>query len=195
MAYTAWSVTFGEQPSASKWNQLGSNDASFNDGTGIGAVLGSANFLTGVPVQTVASSTTAVATGTTILPYDDTIPQNTEGDQYMTQAITPKSATNRLSIEAVIHIGNSASDHLSAALFQDSTANALAVASQYQLTNQGITNIKLTHDMVSGTTSSTTFKIRAGNALAGTTTVNGLGGARRFGGVFSSSMKITEYKG
>jgi len=36
MAYTSWSVTFGEQPSAAKWNILGTNDASFNDGTGIG---------------------------------------------------------------------------------------------------------------------------------------------------------------
>lgn len=29
MTYTAWSVVFGEQPSASKWNQLGTNDAHF----------------------------------------------------------------------------------------------------------------------------------------------------------------------
>jgi len=28
-------VVFGEQPSAAKWNILGTNDASFNDGTGI----------------------------------------------------------------------------------------------------------------------------------------------------------------
>lgn len=35
MAYAAWSVSFGEQPSAAKWNILGTNDASFNDGTGI----------------------------------------------------------------------------------------------------------------------------------------------------------------
>ena len=35
MAYASWSVSFGEQPSASKWNILGTNDASFNDGTGI----------------------------------------------------------------------------------------------------------------------------------------------------------------
>lgn len=33
MAYTAWSVSFGEQPSAAKWNQLGTNDAGFNDGS------------------------------------------------------------------------------------------------------------------------------------------------------------------
>ena len=36
MTYVAWSVTFGEQPTAAKWNILGTNDASFNDGTGIG---------------------------------------------------------------------------------------------------------------------------------------------------------------
>lgn len=34
-AYASWSVVFGEQPSAAKWNILGTNDASFNDGTGI----------------------------------------------------------------------------------------------------------------------------------------------------------------
>lgn len=35
MAYQSWSVVFGEQPSAAKWNILGSNDSSFNDGSGI----------------------------------------------------------------------------------------------------------------------------------------------------------------
>ena len=29
MTYTSWSVVFGEQPSAAKWNILGSNDAHF----------------------------------------------------------------------------------------------------------------------------------------------------------------------
>ena len=35
MGYVAWSVVFGEQPTAAKWNILGENDESFNDGTGI----------------------------------------------------------------------------------------------------------------------------------------------------------------
>jgi hypothetical protein len=41
MAYTAWSVVYGEQPTAAKWNQLGANDAGFKDGTNIdsGAIL------------------------------------------------------------------------------------------------------------------------------------------------------------
>lgn len=33
--YTAWSVVAFEVPTAAKWNILGANDASFNDGTGI----------------------------------------------------------------------------------------------------------------------------------------------------------------
>lgn len=39
MAYASWSVTFGEQPSAAKWNILGTNDSFFNDqvGTGFGS--------------------------------------------------------------------------------------------------------------------------------------------------------------
>ena len=36
MAYTAWSVSFGEQPSAAKWNILGSNDAYFDGLVGSG---------------------------------------------------------------------------------------------------------------------------------------------------------------
>lgn len=36
MSYQTWSVVYGEQPSATKWNILGQNDESFNDGTGIG---------------------------------------------------------------------------------------------------------------------------------------------------------------
>lgn len=38
MGYVLWSVVFGETPSAAKWNILGTNDASFNDGTGIAAL-------------------------------------------------------------------------------------------------------------------------------------------------------------
>lgn len=34
MAYSSWSVVFNEQPSAAKWNILGSNDSFFNDQVG-----------------------------------------------------------------------------------------------------------------------------------------------------------------
>jgi hypothetical protein len=47
MAYSAWSVIAGEQPTTSKWNILGTNDASFNDGTGIAT-----NAITGAKLAT-----------------------------------------------------------------------------------------------------------------------------------------------
>lgn len=37
MPYTLWSVIFGEQPTAAKWNQLGENDAGFKSGANIDA--------------------------------------------------------------------------------------------------------------------------------------------------------------
>ena len=46
--------------------------------------------------------------------------------------------------------------------------------------------------VATGTTSATTFKIRAGGNGAGTWTFNGQSGARRYGGVEASSITITE---
>lgn len=142
--------------------------------------------------QIVNSQTGTVATGTTVLPIDDTIPQNTEGDQYMSLAITPTSASNYLKIEVVAILSHASATGLAVALFQDSTADALAASTVYT-TAGNLANIKLSYWMVSGTASATTFKVRAGSAGSGTTTFNGVGGARLFGGVASSSITITEY--
>jgi len=153
--------------------------------------------LSGQIVQIVNTQTGAVATGTTTIPIDDTIPQNTEGDQYLSLSITPKNTNNILVINIVINLANdnSTTYWLVAALFQDTTANALAVANvgktgSYE--NNVAKTIKFSYYMIAGTTSSTTFKVRGGSS-AGTTTFNGSGGARMFGGVFLSSITITEY--
>lgn len=142
--------------------------------------------------QEVATIVTAVATGTTTIPRDDTIPQNTEGDQYMTLAITPKSATSILEIDVVFNGTNSVTGTFTVALFQDTTANALAAVGQYISSAGNLYNVKLNYKMTSGTTSATTFKIRAGSDQAGTTTFNGSAGGRLYGGVFASSIRIRE---
>ena len=152
--------------------------------------------ITGVPgavLQMVNSTTGAVATGTTLIPSDDTIPQSTEGDQYMTLAVTPRGATNNLRIDVVVQVASSAAGgRMAAALFQDSTANALAVSIQGFIDANKPMMLSFTHFMVAGTTSATTFKVRVGNSAAGTTTFNGASGARLYGGVSSSSITITE---
>lgn len=143
-------------------------------------------------VQVVNTQTGAVATGTTQIPFDDTIPQNTEGDQYMTLAITPTSATNKLKIDVVASASSSAGATVTAALFQDSTANAVAAISMYQDTAAGAGLLHFSHYMAAGTVSATTFKLRIGTNGANTVTFNGTSSARNLGGVMASSITITE---
>jgi hypothetical protein len=147
----------------------------------------------GTVIQIVNTQTGAVATGTTAIPYDDTIPQNTEGDQYMTLAITPTDVNSNLRIDVVIVISHSVVSVMPVALFQDATVGALAAVMHYFDHNAGFTVIKFSHVMAAGTTSATTFKVRAGGSTAGTTTFNGQLGARKLGGVLASSITITEY--
>lgn len=149
---------------------------------------------TGATVQMAYTTSSTVATGTTTIPHDNTIPQNTEGTQFMTLSITPQSATNILVIEAVVYASYSVAAYLIAALFQDSTVNALAIGEIYVDAATGSVTIPVKHVMVAGTTSSTTFKVRCGGTNAGTLTFNGTGGASIFSTVTKSSMTITEYK-
>jgi hypothetical protein len=142
--------------------------------------------------QIVNTETGAVATGTTVIPNDDTIPQNTEGDQYMSLAITPISATSTLYIDVCWLGSSSVVGAFIAALFQDSTANALAAVKIQARTIGDNYEITFRHKMTSGTTSATTFKVRVGNGNAGTTTFNGDTGARILGGAMASSITITE---
>lgn len=144
-------------------------------------------------VQMVSVQDGAVASGTTTMPYDDTIPQNTEGNEFMTLAITPTSATNKLVIEVNgVTVSSTSGVRVMTALFQDTTANALAATMVYTPSAALPQTNVLTHTMTSGTTSTTTFKVRIGSDNAGTITFNGQAGTRRMGGVMASSIIIEE---
>ena len=144
-------------------------------------------------VQVVNTQTGAVATGTTVTVLDDSIPQNTEGNEFMTLAITPTSASNKLIIQASATTNTSvAGRQQQMNLFQDSTASALASTLMYHETSGGYRTNTLSHYMAAGTTSATTFKIRIGNNNTGTVTLNGISGGRALGGAFSSFITITE---
>lgn len=149
----------------------------------------------GAIVQVKNVVTGATASGTTTIPIDDTIPQNTEGNEFMTLAITPTSATNKLKIDVCIILSTTATApwYMAAALFQDSTANALACAVDVCNATDGSITMNFSYVMTAGTTSATTFKVRAGGNGAGTTRINGRAGARIYGGVLASSITITEY--
>lgn len=149
--------------------------------------------LPGALISSVENRVSTSTTGTTIIPDDNTTPQSTEGDQYMTQSITPTSAANLMRIKATGHWASSTSNgHMIAALFQDAGANALAVSSIGIPALNLLTPVSIDYAALAALTTSTTFKIRAGQGGAATTTFNGENGAALFNGLVASFLRIEE---
>jgi len=134
-------------------------------------------------VQRTVLLTGVVTTGITTTPADDTIPQITEGDEYMSRTIVPLSAANLIDIVARVHITHSAPTAFTVALHVAGNSNALAATNERDMH----------HNVVAGTTVSRTYTIRCGNSGAGTMTFNGNAGARLYGGVMNSSLVVSEF--
>ena len=150
----------------------------------------------GSTLQVVSTQTGEVATGTTTIPFDDTIPQITEGNEYLTCSITPTLSTSILQVDVTVTLMSNiaGTPALIAALFRDSGVSALAANTVISPTANSPMIVTIRHRVAAGSTSATTFKVRAGANNAGTTTFNGTGGLRLFGGVIASSITITEIK-
>lgn len=130
-----------------------------------------------------------VATGTTQIPSDNTIPQNTEGDQYMSLAFSPLMSSSRLVVKHVGHYASSSTiNGIGTALFQDSTVNASYAIIAPRNASAGAIAMAIleTAPFNASNTTSRTYKIRAGAGAAGTTTFNGTGGAGFYGGLVSA---------
>jgi hypothetical protein len=144
-------------------------------------------------IQVVNVQTSTLASSTVAIPGDNTIPQNTEGTELFTLAITPTSATSKLLIQVNALCGiSSTAQWATLALFQDSTANALAAVTSFQTTAGSAITVPLTYFMTAGTTSSTTFKVRFGLQTTSTMYINGANGARLYGGADATTMTIME---
>jgi hypothetical protein len=148
---------------------------------------------------------------TSVIPYDNTIPQNTEGTQLLTASITPKKTTNRVRILfQATFFGDGSGGALStnkqraiAALFQDSIANALKAqaitvneeaGSNNDIENGMYNDIMMVFEHSPNTTSAVTYKIRVGPD-AGTIYINGDNGSLAgavFGGVFTATLSVQE---
>ena len=144
-------------------------------------------------VQVVSTQTGAVSSSTTQIPYDDTIPQITEGFEVMTRTITPTNASNILLINVVCHLSASANSLPTTALFLGSTADAIACCFTHQMGGANYPKVhNFTHKMTAGSTSELTFRVRTGMNNSGTVTFNGREGSRMRGGVAASSITIME---
>ena len=139
-----------------------------------------------------AEYTTRTSTVSAI-PFDDTVPQNTEGTEIITLAITPTSTSNKLVIEFFMPFWDADSIRVgTSALFQDSTADALAVGACINSADAYAQQLGMFHIMDAGTTSSTTFKIRVG-PNAGTMFLNRRNDALYYGSTtLHTTLQITE---
>ncbi len=115
------------------------------------------SYLPGDIVQVVNTDINIFVDCDTDLPWDDTKPQKTEGNEVITQAITPTNSSNTLRIDVVVHGSSQGGAIVTVALFQDAITDALAAVSD-DLLNLKPATISLTYFMTAGTASETTFK-------------------------------------
>jgi hypothetical protein len=151
--------------------------------------------LPGASLQYVRSTDGANATNTTpTMPQDNTIPQISEGIQFMSQAATASAVQNVWRINHSGLYSFSVGDNgFATALFQSVGGNnALAVVSAYSGAAGAIAVQQvITHDILTATVSANTFSIRAGSG-AGTMVFNT---TTTFGGARNSFLSVEEIMG
>jgi len=184
--------------SASAWARLGIGTSSQVLIGGTTPSWASVPLPNGSIVQIVNSQTGAVGTGSTTTPNDDSIPQITEGNEILSLAITPTSATNKLFFQISVTVNESTNTGgaVAVALHRAGVNDALAVATADATSYNGSSAPNptlLNHYMTAPGTSTYTFSVRAG-CDAGAITWNGTNGARKYGGVLISSITIFEIK-
>lgn len=134
---------------------------------------------------------TANADLTAQIPFDDTIPQNTEGTQVLSLSFTPKSATSRLRLRFQATCSASAAASVAAALFSSASASAI----RSNLVNVGSgqdSPLLIEHEYVPGVTTALTFSVRVGPTSAVTVRLNGTNAARLFGGTMGATLVVEE---
>jgi len=149
-------------------------------------------------VQVVNTTSSAVASGSTTMPNDDTIPTSSEGNALtaIDTAITPTNTGNNLLVQVNLPLLEiTSANHICVALFRDSGSAAIAAATNYTAGSTAGQSITINH-FITGSlgTSETTFKVRFGAAASMVSTVNGYNGSRIFGGVSQASITISEYR-
>jgi len=147
--------------------------------------------LPGQEVQFQWNLTGTLGTGLGTFSANNTTPQNTNGDQYMTQVITPTSSANVLEVHAQGCFANSATQRQVMSIFQDANTNALSTGTGSLTTNVN-GEIRTMHRLLAATLSPTTFKMRGGGGAAGTTSFNGEAGLQLYNGTFNSFMGVRE---
>jgi len=145
-------------------------------------------------VQRAYVDSNALQTITTQIPADDTIPQNTEGEQVFTRTITMRSLVNKIRFDWSLFVSPEAAGNVTAAIFQDAIVNALGAQMITVATANNVGINSGSFEIVPATLSPITFNLRAGLSVAGDLNINGNVVGRLLGDIPKSSFTVTELK-
>lgn len=141
-------------------------------------------------------STTTASDTTSGFPYDNTIPQNSEGVAYasLDTTYTPRDAASILEVEVNIpFISASAAKIVAFALFRDSGTDAIGFAAASVSAGDYKQGVTIKAYVAAGTASATTFKLRWGGYGSGTAyLLRDLTTAALWGAVNKATMTVKE---
>lgn len=143
----------------------------------------------GLTLQIAEDTLTTLVGLTTFIAFDDTIPQSSEGEEILSQAITPLRATSTLVCDVSVPVTAASGTLVVVALFEAGSADAKRVA---YIDGGNQATISFSYQVAFGNTTARTFSVRVGQVNAGLCYINGSGGSRQFGGTMFSSLTIYE---
>lgn len=149
-------------------------------------------------VQKVVTQSAATAVSNTSIPWDDTIPEKTDGTEFagLETAFTPRRADSRLRIELDVAVSmNAGAGGVVVAVFVDAVTNAIAASGAYLAAYAGA-HLRVVADVASTSTDARTYKVRFGvNASGDYVRFNGIDyvSGAKLGGVMNATLAITEY--
>lgn len=155
-------------------------------------LFGSGVPLPGSRIQSAETRTGAFSSGSTVIPDDNSIPQITEGDEYMTCSFISTSKANLLNVEALAYTANTNNVTNTMALFNTDVhaTNALAAMSGKPAAASPFP-ISLDWTQLAPLAAASTWRVRLGGN-AGTLNFNGWGGGGVMLGTVCSFLRVTE---
>lgn len=147
----------------------------------------------GKVAQMVVATSNTPATSSVIIPLDDTIPQNTEGTEFITATITPTNASSTLVIEFEGYMSCSTVLNAILALFVDSDADAIQAIPVTIVAGNYMAVCRIKAVVTAGSTSARTYKLRYGpDRTAAVTMLRSNAASSYFSTADSATFTITE---
>lgn len=151
--------------------------------------------LPGDVVQTnMARITSLVSTSALTPAFDDTIPQITEGAEFLSNTITPAMAPNIIHVEVIVpFLGSDTGNNGTVFICRGGVNNCLACTGNFLFAGAQVSSYVDAWDLPNGVSSITYSSRFSGVTGGGTTFINGRAAAtRRYGGASYPTLKITE---